>query len=376
MRQLNAFSLLAIFLCGSQTNAFAAINVSYVTLDQAAGYDSKRVYAGRVIASRASALGFKHAGRVQHVLVDIGGTVEVGQPLAHLDAADLAAQLRSAKASISLAQANLGAMQAEVSLARNTEARFRRLRESGHTPKQTYDEAYLNLRVTQSRLHVAQAELEGAQAAYDAAQIALDDATISAPFAGTIQARYVDEGSQVNPGQALLRIVENNKREMHVGVPGKVGARLEQNKPYNVLWNGETYPAIFSTVLPEVDPATRTQTAVFHLNDASIPLGSTVELVFNETVREDGYWLPLSALTQGERGLWGVYVIGVDNTVNRRLVELIHTETNRVFARGTLKQGDKVIDTGVHRVVPGQEVLPTNASATFSPDHRMVSDAR
>ena len=360
--------LIIAFTLGLSSAAFAELNVSYVTLAQTPGYNSQRVYAGQIVPSRVAELGFKMTGRVTQVMVDIGATVLPGQPLAQLDTAELAAHVRSAEANIALAQANIGAMKAEVLLARNTERRFRQLREQGHTPKQTYDETYLNLRIKQSQLTVAKAQLKSTVAAHEAVQVAKADATIAAPFAGTIQARYVDEGSQVNPGEPILRIVEEGLLEAHIGIPGIVGARLVPETSYTVRWNGQTFSALLASVLPEIDPATRTQTAVLNLVDASIPLGSTIELTLNETITESGYWLPLGALTQGDRGLWGVYVINRDNVVNRRLVELIHTEANRVFARGTLADGDRVIDTGVHRIVPGQRVRATES--------RSVSNAR
>jgi hypothetical protein len=36
---------------------------------------------------------------------------------------------------------------------------------------------------------------------------------------------------------------------------------------------------------------------------------------------------------------------------------VLHTETERVFVRGTLEDSDRIIADGLHRVVPGQRVL-------------------
>ncbi len=278
--------LVTAFVSLLSTSVAAEINVSYTKLAQTTAYESERVYAGRVVASRAAELGFKVNGRIANVMVDLGQSVMRGQPLAQVDGAELAANKRNAEANVALALANIGAMEAEVLLARNTEQRFRRLREAGHTPKQTYDETYLNLRVKRSQLTVAKAQLKGAEAALDASSIALSEATILAPFTGVIQARYVDEGSQISPGQRILRIEENGILEAHIGVPGEIGARLLSGGDYIVRWNGNSHSAQLAHVLPEVDPATRTQTAVLNIVDANIPLGSSIELTVNETVSE------------------------------------------------------------------------------------------
>ena len=43
----------------------------------------------------------------------------------------------------------------------------------------------------------------------------------------------------------------------------------------------------------------------------------------------------------------------------RRQLELIHTEADRAYVRGTLFDGDLVIVAGVHRIVPGMPVRAT-----------------
>ncbi|MEO1613271.1 MAG: hypothetical protein AAFU55_13105, partial [Pseudomonadota bacterium] len=39
-------------------------------------------------------------------------------------------------------------------------------------------------------------------------------------------------------------------------------------------------------------------------------------------------------------------------------VEVIHAESERVFVRGTFRDGDFVVVDGAHRIAPGQAVVP------------------
>jgi hypothetical protein len=71
----------------------------------------------------------------------------------------------------------------------------------------------------------------------------------------------------------------------------------------------------------------------------------------------------MTSLSESERGLWSVYVLGVDDIVERRLVEVLHTEAKRVYVRGTLRDGDLVVSTGVQRIVPGQSVVADQIGA-------------
>ena len=77
------------------------------------------------------------------------------------------------------------------------------------------------------------------------------------------------------------------------------------------------------------------------------------------------------ALTQGLRGLWTCYVLtkpkADDDNANapkdafvleQRSVEILHQESDRVLVRGTIREGEKIVSSGIHRLVPGQMVRP------------------
>ena len=361
-RRISLIAALAILfqvgLLMFASSAHAEINVSVFNVVAEQSYQSNRVYAGRTAATRAAELGFKRGGEIAQMHVDLGDVVAKGDTLANLDTASINAQLTQAAAEVSLARANLEALVAEAELATNTEQRFRTLREQGHASVQVYDETRLALRAKQAQLNVARANLERALAAQKSVEVELREAVIRAPFPGTIQARYVDEGTQIRSGEAALRLVEDAHREAHVGIPADIAQRMVPGQTYQVSWQNQTYAASLNAVLPEVDPATRTLTAVFTLAGIDIPLGSTVEVAINEAVDAPGFWLPLSALTEADRGLWGVYVVNAEQIVERRLIEIVHSEADRVFVRGTLRTDDRVVATGVQRIVPGQVVNP------------------
>ena len=79
-----------------------------------------------------------------------------------------------------------------------------------------------------------------------------------------------------------------------------------------------------------------------------------------EQETEAGFWLPVSALVAGERGLWSLYAVkpAENNTyqVVRRAVEIIHNDAERVLVRGSIESGDRIIIHGSHRIVPNQLV--------------------
>ena len=345
---------------------FAELTVSYVTVTPQAEFSTNRVYAGTSRAARRAELGFKRGGEVATVMVDLGDSVAAGQLLAQLDTRALASDLRRAQSEEVLAAANRRSASAQTELAANTERRVRALRANGNVSQQAFDEAHLQYRVSRAQLEVAQASLGRAQAAVEAMEVALSEAEIRAPFGGVIQARHVDEGSQIGPGSPALSLVETSKREAHIGIPESAVTSLTVGDAYTIIWQNVSASAQLQSLLPEVNPNTRTVTAVFTVADQRIPLGAVVELSLRQRVPGNGFWVPIDALTAMDRGLWGVFIIDAENIVQQRLVEIVHNEGDRAFVRGLLSTSDRVVATGTQRIVAGQRVIPIAAQMTIS----------
>ncbi|MBL6708560.1 MAG: efflux RND transporter periplasmic adaptor subunit [Pseudomonadales bacterium] len=346
--------------------SFAELTVSYVTVTPQAEFATNRVYAGTSRAARRAELGFKRGGEVATVMVDLGDSVAAGQLLAQLDTRALASDLRRAQSEEVLAAANRRSASAQTELAANTERRVRALRANGNVSQQAFDEAHLQYRASRAQLEVAQASLGRAQAAVEAMEVALSEAEIRAPFGGVIQARHVDEGSQIGPGAPALSLVETSRREAHIGIPESAVTSLTVGDAYTINWQNVSASAQLRSLLPEVNPNTRTVTAIFTVTDKRIPLGAVVELSLRQHVPGNGFWVPLEALAAMDRGLWGVFIIDAENTVQQRLVEIVHNEGDRAFVRGLLSTSDRVVATGTQRIVAGQRVIPIAAQMTIS----------
>jgi hypothetical protein len=95
-------------------------------------------------------------------------------------------------------------------------------------------------------------------------------------------------------------------------------------------------------------------------------LGAVVELALRERVPGQGFWVPIDALTAMDRGLWGLFIIDAENTVQRRLVEIVHNEGDRAFVRGLLSASDRVVASGTQRIVQGQRVIPVASGIVVS----------
>ncbi len=337
--------------------------VEVATLKHSSSYDIEARYAGRVTARRSSNLGFERPGLLASVAVDEGAIVKQGDLLASLDVRSLEAQLAQARAAENEANARLA-------LSNVTVNRQKQLLERKNVSQQRYDEARFE------RQAVA-AQLAGARANLKALEVALELASIRAPYDGHVVSRMVDEGTVVSGGQPIFRLLETASLEAHIGIPPTATSGLVPGKTYQMEVRGEFYPAALSEVLAEVDPETRTVGAIFLVEAPfnAVRAGELARVSLSQTIQQDGFWVPIAALTEGRRGLWALFVMAPDTAVDgvepvagqgvleRRTVQLLHTEADRAYVRGTLNDGEEYISSGTHRLVAGQRVRIADAMA-------------
>ena len=385
------------------------LSVETLRAEPVKSYQEKRTYTGEVAALRASELGFERAGTLIKLLVEEGGVIAAGTPIAQLDISSINAQrqqllaqkeqaqsvLQELKAgprpeTITAARAAVKDLEAQLTLEQNKRSRREFLYAQGAITKEQLDEVSSQVSALEERLLAAQSELDelvkgtrteqidAQEAAVKQleAQIAEIDitiakSTIKAPFAGTVAAHRVDEGTVVSAGQPIARLVEA-KPEARIGISASIADQLTIGSQQTVKIGEKTHQARISAILPEVNPTARTQTVLLSLNPSAttkVDPGEIARWQYTQKIPTDGYWLPTEALVKGTRGLWSCYVLGPQAEraggdtpfrVEQKTVEVLHQESDRVLVRGTLQTGDRVIASGVHRLVPGQLVTPTD----------------
>lgn len=333
--------------------------VAAMTLHQQDSYVVERVYGGEISARRASDMGFETSGIIGKVHVSEGDRIAKGEALISLDDASLQADIGGAKARLASAKANVQAQRAELALKKLTLQRNQQLSKEGHVSGQQLDELSQQLSVSEAMLLVAETQISQAEADYRKIQVMLNKSVLKAPYNAVVQYRNIDEGSIVSPGQTVIRLLEQGHAEARVGIPESMVHLLNPSTTYQFLSNNQTITGHLKATLPRVNETTGTVTALFTLETNPSVLGSLATMQLSVRVDSPGFWVPISAISESQRGLWSVLVVAgpEDNaTIEPRLVEVIHHGTDAVFVRGTLLDGELIIPSGVSRVVPGQTV--------------------
>ncbi len=380
------------------------VPVDVTTIEPVSEFQQRRTYTGTVVARRRSDLAFERSAELISMEVDDGDLVQTGQVLASLDVRRLnvqrqllEAQKQEAEAlfqelkngprrqTIEAARAEVRNLSAQRDLRKRNLSRDETLHQQNAVTRQALDESELFVESFDAQVAAAEQQLdelvEGTreerivaqkamvrrlQASIDEVDVSIEDSVLTAPFDGRIARRHVDEGVVVSQGSAVLELIETTHLEARIALPVETAFKLTKQIEHKVLVGGAPYRATEKTVLPDVDLATRTRMVVFELDEAasqSVVSGEIARVEISETLPTAGYWLPQTALTRGTHGLWSVYAVVTDERgseiVERREVEVIYTQSDRVLSRGTLENGDRIVSGGLHRVVPGQAVSVT-----------------
>ena len=290
-------------------------------------------------------MGFRVPGKVAKRLVEVGQTVDIGQPLATLDEIDLKLQAEQAEAELRAATG----VQAQASAA---ETRAKELRAKGWATDAQMDQA----RATADE---ARARLNRAQRSVELTNNSLSYATLAADSRGVVTATLIDPGQVVAAGQTAIRVARFAEKEAVVAIPETLLGRAKEGTASVSLWSDpdKKYVAKLREIAPNADPATRTYLAKFSLPGAGddVSLGMTATLTLADPATTRVARLPLSALFS-EGGDPSFYVVDDKGDVSLKPVAVKSYESNDVVITGGVDEGAKVVALGVQKLDPAQKV--------------------
>ena len=316
------------------------------------GYSASTRFLGIIEAASDSNIGFEVAGVLSELEARDGDFVTTGQLLGRLD-------IRQQSAALALARAQEKEVAAQLELAKLNLQRIDSLLAQSLVSQREADDARLTVEATQARLETTQASVRNAE-------IVIEKSELRAPFDAVVSKRITEPGSIVGPSVPIVRLVSVGEREAHVGISPKFANMAVIGETYTLFVEGEAISARLRSVGADVDPQTLTVLAVLTLpKDQPVRVGQTVALEFQERVNETGGWLPITALLEGDKGLWTVLVTKEDAAgeliTARESVEIVYSEGERVFVRGTVADETNVVASGMQRLSPGSpvDIVPT-----------------
>src|SRR3954465_15038978 len=310
----------------------------------------ERSFVGTIKPRIETDMGFRVPGKVAKRLVEVGQTVDVGQPLATLDEVDLKLQAEQAEAELRAATGVLAQAAA-------SEQRARELRAKGWTTDAQMD-------TSRAAADEARARLNRAERSVELTRNSLSYATRAADTNGVVTATLIDAGQVVTAGQTAIRVARFAEKEAVVAIPETLVGRAKAGTASVTLWSDadKKYTAKLREIAPSADPATRTYLAKFSLPEADdkVSLGMTATLTLADAATERVAKLPLSALfSQGSNP--SLYTVDDAGAVKLQPVIVKSYETNAVVIAGGVNEGAKVVALGVQKIGRAQKVRGVSA---------------
>ncbi|MBS0580605.1 MAG: efflux RND transporter periplasmic adaptor subunit [Proteobacteria bacterium] len=307
------------------------------------------------VASRyANSMSFRVPGKLIERDVRLGDTVRKGQVVARLDPLDAKKQLVAAEAAFAAAD-----------------------------HRQTFAKQQLDRDAAQIAQNlVARAQFEATQDAYSAALAAREQAaaqlviarnnlqyqTLVADHDGLITSENADTGQVVASGQPVFGLAWSGDLDLLLDAAAADVGGFPIGQTANVILTalpGQHFEARVREVSPSADPQSRTYRVKLTLNEPSpaIRLGMTGDAWLAPAhgappaAASQTFTIPATALFHRgqEPAVW--LVRGVDSTLELRPVH-VHSYRDRSVLVTGLRNGDLVVQAGVHTVYEGEHVKP------------------
>ncbi len=199
-----------------------------------------------------------------------------------------------------------------------------------------------------AQLRSAKAQMDAAKAHYESAAAQVSYAEVRSPIAGIVSDRPLNVGELASAGSALVSVVDISKVVARVNVPVQSAAALRVGKAATMTAAGTTVDGKVTVVSPAVDPnATTIQIWVEAANPKEIlKPGTTVQVAIEASDIPNATVVPAAALLNSEEGGEKVLVVGSNNLVQSRKVEVGVRTPELVQITSGVKAGEQVVTSG------------------------------
>ena len=343
------------------------VRVHQVTLDEV---PLTVVSQGTVRPRTESQLVSEIAGRVIWVAPSFaeGGFFEASDVLVRIDTFDYEQAIVAARSQLAQARLMLAQEEAEADVAAREWAELGR-----------GDPRELTLRKPQ--LEDARASVAAAEANLERAERDMERAKIIAPYAGRVRRKDVDVGQFVTVGASVATIYAVDLAEVRLPLPDEELAYLDVPLSYRgatsqptpavtlrATFAGETHEWDGRIVRTEseIDPLSRMVHVVAEVQDPyaagpnpnrpPLAVGMYVEAEIEGRTVRDVAVVPRAAL----RGAGQVVVVGPDDRITFRDVDILRTTTETMFVREGLTPGELVAVSPLDAATEGMRVQLAN----------------
>jgi RND family efflux transporter MFP subunit len=303
---------------------------------------------GTLAADEEVVAGFKVAGRLSEIGVDLGSPVRKGQLLARLDPTDYRIRLDQAEAALRQVRAGLGLpadgtddrvdpektalvreARAVLDEARQNRDRMAQLWENRYVARSEYDASLARLLVAEGRFQAAVEEIRNRQellaerrSGVMLARQQLADTGLFAPIDGAVRERRASVGEFLAAGAPVVGLVRLHPLRLRVAVPERDAPSVRVGQPVRVRLEGggAEHPGRVARVSPAIQEQSRTLTVEAEVanRDGRLRPGSFARAEIVVEADRKAVLVPASAIASFA-GLEKVFVVKDDRAAEKRV---------------------------------------------------------
>ena len=213
---------------------------------------------------------------------------------------------------------------------------------------------------------ISKSEWDAKKLSYDISSTSyrnlLENTVLTSPVSGVVTARNYDRGDMFSMGQPLYVVEEITPVKIMVNASEQLFSHIKKGDKVDVtldVYGDEVFSGVVSLVYPTVDPQTRTfpvEIKIANANERVRPgMFARVKFTYGTATHVVVPDMAVVKLTgSGDRF---VYVVGADNKVTFKKVELGRRFDTEYEIVSGLNSGDNVVVEGQNRVTNGMEVV-------------------
>jgi len=288
-------------------------------------------------------------GRITSLNVKEGDRVSAGQILMTIDSRDTAQKALGAQAGVNEALKAAEAANQNRQMVNKTYQRYKNLYQDNVITQQEYDQISTQKQVADIEYQRAQEGINRARAGLGEVSVYQSYSKITAPVSGVVVEKSADLGSTAAPGQPLLTIEVSSSQELVADIDESMLNKIHSGLLVYLENNNETYQSKISSVIPKVDPMTRTFKAKISLS--GLKSGEYIKIKI-PVAKKEAIVVPQASIV--EKGqLTGVYTVDEKNIISYRLIRTGKTSGTGTEVLSGLNDGDKVVISGVDKAIDG-----------------------
>ncbi len=321
---------------------------------------------GNVQAANSVLIRVRVDGEIKRIAFEEGQFVNAGDLLAEIDS-------RSVRTDMEQAEAQRAKDESLLANARSDLERVAKLAQRDFASRQSID-------TQRSLVAQLEAQLRGDLAKIESARVQLSYTRITAPIAGRLGARLIDQGNivraadatglvtikQIEPAFVTFNLPEQAypvvaaAQKAHDG-PLKVRA-LRRDGPSGA--DKDEHEGDLSLVNNEIDQTSGTvlMKAQFSNTDHALWPGQFVNVRLVLETLKNALIVPSSVIVQGPDGPFA-YVVGSDNVVAMRPLSIVQNRDGMAVVASGLDEGETVVSDGQYRLRPGAVIAPSTSGS-------------